>query len=130
MKKIFLLLAVVCLFSCSKENIPSINGTWTIVESNIGTGSGYTVQTYSPSSEVTIEFGQNGKLLLTGTNPGTAMSPLWEFDNYELKANHMIIFSQSSGAKEMEAFYTLDGHLFLNYTWARCGYEERFVRVK
>ena len=131
MKTLLLCVVFLTLFSCSKEKLDqTIPGTWTIVESNIGDGTGYTIQTYPPSSEITLEFGPSGQLLLTGTNPGTAMSPLWEYDRYEIRKDNTIHFYQSTGSKEMEAYYSLDGHLFLNYLRARCGYEERFLRVK
>ncbi|HVF96601.1 MAG TPA: hypothetical protein VM871_04740 [Flavisolibacter sp.] len=131
MRKLLPLLTFLFLLGCSKEKFPqTIPGTWTIIESNIGTGTGYTVQTYAPSSETTIEFASNGTLVLTGINPGTAMSPLWEFDRYEIEPDNKIRFYQTSGGKEMEAFFTLNGELYLNYLWARCGYEEKFLKLR
>lgn len=131
MKRFVTCLALLALFSCTKEKRPSLpSGSWTIVESNIGTGTGFVVQTYQPSSELTVEFGADGKLLLTGNNPGTANSPLWEFDRYEMKPNNHMRFYQSGGSKEMEAFATVNGELHLNYLQTTCGYEEKFLRVK
>lgn len=131
MKTILLCVAMLTLFSCSKENLDkTIPGSWTIVETNIGDGSGYAIQTYTPSSEITIEFGAGGQLMLTGSNPGTAMSPLWEYDRYQIRKDNTIRFYQSTGSKEMEAYYSVEGNLFLNYLWARCGYEEQFLRVR
>jgi hypothetical protein len=130
MKKLFLLLTVICLFSCSKENIPSISGIWTIVETNAEIGGGVQVQTYPPSSEVTMEFGANGQLILTGTNPGRAMSPLWDYDRYEVLPDQVIRFYKSFNGEEMKAFFTVEGDLFLNYLTVRCGYEEKFLRLK
>lgn len=131
MKPLFLCLALFSLFSCSKEKITqTIPGTWTIIESNIGTGTGFNVQAYSPASEITLEFGSGGILLLTGSRPGTAMSPLWEYDRYEIKLGNIIRFFQSGGIKQMQAYYSLNNELYLNYTWARCGYEEKFLKIK
>lgn len=131
MKRLLYSLVLILLFSCTKEQVPAtIDGTWTIVESNIGTGSGVEVHRYAASSEITLQFAPNNVLTLTGANPGAARSPLWEFDKYEIRENSMIRFFQSSGTLEMTAHYTIEGQLFLNYTWARCGYEEKFVRIK
>lgn len=131
MKKILPIWTLVFLFSCTKEKTSvNIPGTWAIVESNIGTGTGYTVQTYLPSSEFTVEFRPDNGLRLVGTNPGTANSPLWQFDRYAMLADDKIRFYQSAGNEEMEAFITLNGELYLNYLWARCGYEEKFLKVK
>ena len=131
MKHFFFALAIACLFSCSKEQtIQPIDGTWTIIETNAGTGYGVQVQTYAPSSETTVQFAANGQLIVTGTNPGQAMSPLWEFDRYELLPDQIIRFYQSNGQEEMKAFMTLDGNLFLNYLSARCEFEEKYIRLK
>src|SRR4051812_47885448 len=112
MKLLSLSIALFVLSACTKEKIsPTIPGTWTIVESNIGTGTGYSVQTYLPSSEITLEFMPNGNLSVSGNNPGTAMSPLCEFDKYKITADNKVRFFQSAGTKEMEAFYTLNGDL-------------------
>lgn len=131
MKRLFYSLVVILLFSCTKENVPStIDGTWAIVESNIGNGTGIEVMQYTPSSELTLQFAENNTLVLAGANPGTAQSPLWQYDRYQLLPNSMIRFFQSYGPQEMKAHYTIEGELFLNYPWARCGHEEKFVRVK
>jgi hypothetical protein len=131
MKQLFLLLAIVCLFSCTKEKIvETVSGTWTIVETNTDASGIVQVQTYAPTSEFTIEFGANGQLILTGANPGQAMSPLWGFDRYEVLPGNMIRFSQSNGSQEIEAYFTINGELFLNHLSTRCAHEEKFVRVK
>lgn len=131
MKQFFLALAIICLFSCSKEQtIQPIDGTWTIIETNSAESGYIEVQTYRPSSEVTLEFGSNGTLIRTGSNPGTAKSPLWEYDKYQLLEKNIIRFYQSAGSKETKAFYTLDGNLFLNYLSMRHGYEEKFLKIK
>ena len=79
MKQLLLLAAVVSFFGCTKEKIiEPIPGTWTIVETNDGgTGAGIRIQTYSPTSEISLHFGENGNLQLEGSNPGRANSPLW-----------------------------------------------------
>jgi hypothetical protein len=105
-------------------------GTWTIVETNSAENGFIEVQIYPPSSEVTLEFGSNGTLLRTGSNPGTAKSPLWEYDKYQVLEKNIIRFYQSAGGKEVKAFYTLDGNLFLNYLAMRHGYEEKFLKIK
>jgi hypothetical protein len=131
MKRLIYSLVLIFLFSCTKEEAPAfIDGTWTIVESNIGTGTGVEVYTYTPSSDITVRFEPNNLLVLTGANPGDARSPLWQYDRYEIRENSMIRFYQSNGREVMVAHYTIDGHLYLNYPWARCGHEEKFVRVK
>ena len=131
MKRLLFLLVISFLFSCTKENVPAtIEGTWAIIESNIGNGTGVEVMRYAPSSEMTLQFAENNMLVLTGGNPGEAQSPLWQYDRYKILPNSMIRFFQSFGPQEMEAHYTIDGELYLNYPWARCGHEEKFVRVK
>lgn len=131
MKQLFLLLAIACLFSCSKEKIvETISGTWTIVETNTDASGIVQVQTYAPSSEFTMEFGPEGRLILTGANPGQAMSPLWGFDRYEVLPGNMLRFFQSNGTQEIKAYFTINGELFLNHLSTRCAFEERFVRIK
>ncbi|RYF81424.1 MAG: hypothetical protein EON98_12395 [Chitinophagaceae bacterium] len=131
MKRLILALAIVCLFSCSKEQtIQPIDGTWTIIETNTAESGYIEVQTYLPSSEVTLEFGSNGMLIRTGSNPGTAKCPLWEYDRYQLLEKNIVRFYQSAGNKEVKAYYTLEGNLFLNYLNMRHGYEEKFQKIK
>lgn len=132
MKQLLLLAAVVSVFGCAKEQIvQTIPGTWTIVETNDGSiGMGYRVQTYSPSTEITLQFGNDGSLILSGSNPGVANSPLWEYDRYEIAENHIIRFYQSNGRKQKKAYYEIEGSLFLNYVDNRHGYEERFLRIR
>ncbi len=131
MKQLCFFIALAFVFSCTKEKFSEpVAGTWTIIQSNIGTGSGSMVQSYTPSSEITIEFGANSNLVLTGSNPGLATSPLWKYNKYQLLPGNKIRFFQSSGADEMEAFVTVDGQLYLDYLWARCGYQEKFLKIK
>ena len=133
MKQLLLLAAVVSFFGCTKEKIiESIPGTWTIIETNDGDtgGAGFKIQTYSPSSEISLHFGENGDLQLEGSNPGKANSPLWHYDRYELLEGHTIRFYQSSGNKQQKAYFEIEGDLYLNYINSRHGYEEKFLRVK
>lgn len=131
MQKLTLLATIFFLFGCAKENIALVpSGTWTIVETAAGTGTSVQLQTYSPTSEITLEFAPGGRLVLTGANPGQAMSPLWEYDRYEIQADNIIRFFHTNGSREMKAYLTLNNELYLNYLWARCGYEEKFVKVK
>jgi len=131
MKQLFAFLAIVILFGCTKENHSDLlSGTWTIVETNIEDAGGIQVQSYPPSSEITLEFGINGSLILTGANPGNAMSPLWEYDSYQMLEDNVVRFYQRSGNKEVQAYFSIEGNLFLNYLNLRCPYEEQFLKVK
>lgn len=131
MKKLILLFWASALFlSCTKEKITdAISGTWTIVETNDARTGYIQVKTYTPSSEITLQFGDNGNLVLTGSNPGVAESPLWEFDKYQVLPGNFVKLYQSVGNKEMKVFYEIEGSLFLSYPdWH--GYEEKFLRIK
>ena len=131
MKQLLLLFAMTTLFGCTKERISQPPpGTWTIVETNDVSAGYVQIQTYVPSTEVTLEFGNAGNLILTGSNPGVAKSPLWEYDKYQMLEKNIIRFYQSTGNKERQAYYEVEGNLYLNYFDARHGYEEQFLRVK
>lgn len=131
MKQLLTFLAAAILFGCSKEKISSPpTGTWTIIETNLEDAGGIQVQTYTPSSEISLEFGAKGDLVLTGANPGNAMSPLWEYDSYQMLEDDVIRFYQRAGNKEVQAYFSIEGDLFLNYLNLRCPYEEKFLRIK
>jgi len=131
MKQLFICVALIALFSCTRQNLKEpFSGTWTIVETNSAENGFIQLQTYPPSSEVTLKFAGNGTLVRTGTNPGTAKSPLWEYDKYQVLEENIIRFYQSAGSKEMRALYTVDGNLVLNYLAMRHGYEETFLKIK
>lgn len=131
MKQLFLLLAIACLFSCTKEKIvETVSGTWTIVETNTDAGGIVQVQTYAPTSEFTVEFAPNGQLILTGANPGQAASPLWNYDRYEVLPDNIIRFFKSTGNEEIKAYFTINGELFLNHLSTRCAHEEKFTKIK
>jgi hypothetical protein len=104
MKRLTVFLAIICLFSCTKEKIvESVSGTWTIVETNSDATGIIQVQSYAPSSEFTVEFGANGQLNLSGANPGQAMSPLWGYNRYEVLPGNIIRFFKSTGSEEIKA---------------------------
>ena len=131
MKKLVLLFWVAALLSnCTKEKIiEPISGTWTIVETNDARAGYIQVKTYAPSSEITLQFGENNNLILTGNNPGVAESPLWEFDKYQVLQGNFVKLYQSTGSKQMKVYYEIEGNLFLNYP-DRHGYEEKFLRIR
>ena len=131
MKQLLLFLAITILFGCTKEKISEPPaGTWTIVETNLEDAGGIQFQTYAPSSEMNLEFGENGKLVLSGVNPGNAMSQLWEYDSYQLLEDEIIRFYQRNGSKEVQAYFSIEGNLYLNYLNLRCPYEEEFLKIK
>jgi hypothetical protein len=131
MKQLLTFFAITILFGCTKEKISEPpTGTWTIVKTDLGDAGGIQIQTFTPSSEITLEFGKNGSLLLTGANPGNALSPLWEYDSYQILEDDIIRFYQRYGNKEVQAYFSIEGNLYLNYLHLRCPYEEEFLRIK
>ncbi|MFK7772497.1 MAG: hypothetical protein AB8F94_10165 [Saprospiraceae bacterium] len=67
MKKImFLLVAIVVIFSCSEKKENSLIGKWKLTEQMIGIGNG-NATFQKVNSEKTIEFLKNGTLVSNGT---------------------------------------------------------------
>lgn len=101
-----------------------------MVETNTDTGGAIQVQTFAPSSEITLEFRPGGQLLVSGPNSLQAMSPLWQYNRYQLLNDNIIRFYQTGGSSETRAYFTLNGDLYLNYLHVRCPYKEKFLKIR
>ena len=128
MKQILLCFLLIIGISCTKESSVTIQGEWTIVETNAGTGYGLNTQNYQAGSDISIEFGPSGDFIVSGPKPGASNSKLWDFNKYELLADQSIRLYHSTTGEEMTAYFKIENGLHLHYTWARCGYSEKFVK--
>jgi hypothetical protein len=128
MKQILLCFLILSLFSCSKEKTNSLQGEWTIVETNAGTGSGFITKTYPAGSDITIHFSTSGEFKVTGPNPGASNSKLWEFNKYELLSDQTIRLYNSTSGLQTNVSYTMENGLEMSYQYARCGMFEKFIR--
>ncbi|HEY0354790.1 MAG TPA: hypothetical protein VGC29_01220 [Flavisolibacter sp.] len=128
MKQILLCFLVIIGISCTKEKSASIKGEWTIVETNAGTGYGWNTLNYQAGSDISIEFRSSGDFIVSGPKPGASNSKLWDYNKYELLADQSIRFYHTDTGKEMTANFEIVNGLQLHYSWARCGYSEKFVR--
>lgn len=128
MKRWLLCLLIVVTFGCTKEkNTPSLVGRWTLIETVADCG--LTRLTYSPSSELTVQFYPNGTLFLQGTNPGKAGSDLWKFNRYEVLSDYEVRFFHSQTGVEARATFLFENGLIIGYDRGRGGWGETFIRL-
>lgn len=121
MKRIVLLLVILSVISCTKEEGPnSIIGTWTLTEINTLPSSPIRLT----GTEVSVSFNKDGSLDISG-NPN--YTSLRELNRYEILSNDRIRFFNSTTQDELFAYFGVDKTLSLSYE-VRCPYEEKFIR--
>ena len=128
MKYVYLLY-VLFLLSCQKEKRePQLVGKWTLIERLAGTGGGFITTTYSPLSEMSIQFLSDGTFTLTNHNGQIPSLTLSDFDRYQVLSTDKIRFYHSASGAEMDIYYDLTTQLRLDYP-ARCGFSETMLSV-
>jgi len=122
MKRIFQVLVIFSLVSCTKEKESnSIVGSWRLTQ--IISGDSSTI--FLSGTELAVEFKSDGGFDVLGPKPNYTF--LRDFNKYETIGNDRIRFVDSSSQEELFANFQINKTLSLSYQ-IRCPYEEKFIR--